>query len=460
MGCGASTASASKLPVQSNVPQAQHQMGDAPALPPPPPGVQSGSLVIFEGAEYTVQYITSKGKCDLRSGATGDVIYGIGKEEVTAVHAELASADSGGAPTGHTAEDSTAAAPAPASPALASPAPAAPAPAAPAPAAPPGPALELGESLAKPGGSGARVHKCCLDLAPGEELAVKLLPRSARPDQLEVLVAEAALCQSLHHDSIVRFVLCAASLDIGGAAHCAIVMELLPVSLEDLIVKRAAAQGVASTEGGSSSTPHGAPFGLAALASVATQLAAALSYLHTGFGGPPLLHRDVKPANVFFEAAAGVALDKELADDRSTPDDASAGRLRLGDFDVGTRAESPLVEFVGTPSVSTPPEMWAHEPHHTPADMWALGLTLQWCLALSDPLAEATMQDLEERLCAKPSPRIPIFDDDVASAPWPATLQPIASLARQCCCAEPAARLKAEAVSEALAKAADEVREA
>ena len=74
------------------------------------------------------------------------------------------------------------------------------------------------------------------------------------------------------------------------------------------------------------------------------------------------------------------------------------------------------------------------------------------------------MQELEERLCAKPRPRIPIFDtvDAAASLPWPPNLQPIASLARQCCCADPAARLSAKAVPAALAtaKAADEVQEA
>ena len=356
MGCGASTAS--KLPVQSNVPQAQHQMGDAdgagpPPQPPPPPGIHQNSIVIYEGAEYTVQYITSKGSCDLRSGTSGDVLYGVEKAMLQPLYVEPPHASSAAGvatPTCHSADNSTATG------------------AAPAPAAPIGPALTLGESLAKPGGSGARVHKCRLEeVAPGEELAVKLLPRSARADQLEVLVAEAELCQSLHHESIVRFLHCASSISISGAAHCAIVMELLPVSLEDLIVRRAAAQAAAaqaaaaqpaSAEGASSSSPpplppSSAPFGFAELSSVATQLAAALSYLHTGLGGPPLLHRDVKPGNIFFEAAAGDALDEELAGRRSAGEGlAPAGRLRLGDFDVGIRAESALTEFTGKAALS------------------------------------------------------------------------------------------------------------
>ena len=112
--------------------------------------------------------------------------------------------------------------------------------------------------------------------------------------------------------------------------------------------------------------------------------------------------------------------------------------------------------------MSTPPEMWAHAPHHTACDVWALGMTLQACLLLADPLADCTMPELEERLCAKPRPRIPIYEHAEAAeggggaesappCPWPAALEPIASLARQCCCAEPGDRLKAEALAAALA---------
>lgn len=35
--------------------------------------------------------------------------------------------------------------------------------------------------------------------------------------------------------------------------------------------------------------------------------------------------------------------------------------------------------LAGTPSVSTPPEMFLHEPHHAAVDVWALGMTLEWC---------------------------------------------------------------------------------
>ena len=96
--------------------------------------------------------------------------------------------------------------------------------------------------------------------------------------------------------------------------------------------------------------------------------------------------------------------------------------------------------------------MWRHEPHHTPADVWALGMSVQWCLALGDPLADANMTQLEERLCAMPQPRIPVFEvqDQAARPTWTAELEPLAAIARQCCCADPAERLSAQAVMAAL----------
>ena len=48
--------------------------------------------------------------------------------------------------------------------------------------------------------------------------------------------------------------------------------------------------------------------------------------------------QDLKPANLFFEAAAA-------EEDRAEA--AGAARLRLGDFDTAVRAPEPLVEFTG-----------------------------------------------------------------------------------------------------------------
>lgn len=285
------------------------------------------------------------------------------------------------------------------------------------------PHIELiGDPLAKPGGSGARVYRCSLEGATGT-FAVKLLPHSARPDQVAVLSAEVELCRALEFPSIVRYVHLSTDVSISGAPHCAIVMDLLPVSLEDIISYRAA----------SSQKRH---FAAARLTTLARELASALCYLHCL--NPPVLHRDVKPSNVFFEEGA-LAAD---ADERQP----CLSPLRLGDFDVSCRSDVPVEEFTGTPSVTMPPEMFKFEGYHTPADIWAFGMTLQWCLMLMDPFGETTLTELEACIVSLP-PKLPIFTETGSGdvdAPWPESLEPLASIARMCCCAEPQKRLLAQ----------------
>ena len=467
MGCGASTASKGRhggVTITGNVPVAVSQLdthdgGGAPA------GLQQGARVQHEGEEWTIQYVTSKGQLDIKSAA-GDVRYGVAPSDVVPLKLSSAPAAVLGAPRPPTQEVTAADAAAEVVETL--------------------PVLRLdGEPLGKPGGSGAVVHRCWLEdhATAGKMLAVKMLATTGhgRPDRVAVLRAEAELCRTLEpHPYLVRFVHASAALAVpalGGLPHCAIVMELLPDSLESLIERRAAC-----------APPK--PFGVGRLALMASELAEALRHLH-GLN-PPLLHRDVKPGNIFFEGGAD---EDEDGDDVGRADARGGGhqqrwrRLRLGDFDTACRAAAPLVEFTGTPSVSTPPEMFAHEPHHCAADMWAYGMTLQWCLLLGDPLAEATMSDIEERLSASP-PALPIFeaaanpdvadvaatadiaaaaDDDVgatdagAAVPgstvsWPRELEPIAQIARRCCASAPGDRLDARAASEAAGVLLESVR--
>ena len=239
---------------------------------------------------------------------------------------------------------------------------------------------------------------------------------------------------------------CTVADGLAGAGYPTfpIVMELLPSSLDAVIARRAAC------------TPA-RPFGSGRLRAIASQLADALCYLHDGLS-PPLLHRDIKPANVFLPAAALAAdapRDGDEDDNGGEDLHGGLGRLRLGDFDVGVRAASGLVDFVGTPSISTPPEMWRQEAHHTPADVWAYGMTLQCCMLLGDPLEHATMSELEERLTATPTPTLPIFDmaEGAQQAAFGA-LAPMAELARRCCFNAPAERLKASELHDHLPSSA------
>ena len=93
-----------------------------------------------------------------------------------------------------------------------------------------------------------------------------------------------------------------------------------------------------------------------------------------------------------------------------------------------------------------PPEMFAFDDHFTPADVWALGMTLQWCLLLEDSFADADMPVLEKAISASP-PAIALFTPPHA---WPAHLEPVATIARKCCATDPAARPPIATVCELL----------
>ena len=89
--------------------------------------------------------------------------------------------------------------------------------------------------------------------------------------------------------------------------------------------------------------------------------------------------------------------------------------------------------------------MWAFEPHHTPADVWSLGVVIGWMLTLRDPMGEATMPEWEAAVSSNP-PKLPWFEQQVDG-----TLEPLAAIARRCCAVMPAERPAAAAVREELA---------
>ena len=395
-------------------------------------GPAQGDIVFFEGQKCTVQYVNSKGLLDLRSEG-GDVHYGVGSVTLsvsTAPAAASAAALAAATATPAAASEAafTASAATTAAPATAAPATVA------APAAASAPLLGvLGEQCGAKGGSGALVYACSGGVAREERCAVKLLNRStALPDQIEAIEKEATLCATLHDVAIVRFVhtSCAATIPGIDGACIAIVMQMLPVTLEQLIVARAAAEP----------RRH---FSSTRLLGISAQVGDGLKYLH-GLE-PPVLHRDLKPGNLFLEAGA-LELDAELENEDDEGVAATwVPRVRLGDFDMARATAEPVNEFVGTPS-TMPPEMFAFADHFTPADVWALGMTLQWCLLLEDTFADADMPVLEKAISTSP-PAIPLFTPPHA---WPGHLEPVAAVARKCCATDPAARPPIATVCELL----------
>ncbi|KAL1499097.1 hypothetical protein AB1Y20_013611 [Prymnesium parvum] len=417
MGCSPSRPRArthSSVTPAANVPLPVAQLGPSPAAAAKA-AYEHGAAVLFGGEAYTVQYRTAAGRLDLRA-ADGTVQYGVSPRDVTPAAAapggeegegregkegkegevgkEEGEQRGGGDGVGAGGEGEGG-----------------------------GVALRLiGAPLATSGGSGALVYRCVLEdgAAGGGELAVKLLEVArARASSLEALASEVSICARLHHPTVVRFLHAATAVRVPpphGGVHMAIVMELLPVSLESLI----------AGDHRSACEPK-RHFSAPRCCAIVRDLIDALAYLHSL--SPPLIHRDLKPANVFFEATA-------REDDRI--ESAAPARLRLGDFDTSVFAEEPLVEFTGTPAIQ-PPEMFAQQEHHTPADVWALGVVIGWMLSLRDPMGELTMSEWEEAISSTP-PRLAAFTTDFDGTP----LAPIAGVARQCCALRPEDRPSAK----------------
>jgi serine/threonine-protein kinase len=117
---------------------------------------------------------------------------------------------------------------------------------------------------------------------------------------------------------------------------------------------------------------------------VARQLAAALAAAHA----EGIVHRDVKPANVLFDAAGNVRL-------------ADFGIAKLAGHDV-TRTR----EVLGTLGYLAP-EQLEGEPVDHRADLWAFGVTLHEMVAGQRPFAGETVAALLRAILADAPPSLP-----------------------------------------------------
>eukprot|EP00658_Telonema_sp_P-2_P042009 TRINITY_DN30103_c0_g1_i1.p1 TRINITY_DN30103_c0_g1~~TRINITY_DN30103_c0_g1_i1.p1 ORF type:complete len:350 (+),score=75.28 TRINITY_DN30103_c0_g1_i1:251-1300(+) len=106
------------------------------------------------------------------------------------------------------------------------------------------------------------------------------------------------------------------------------------------------------------------------------QMSLSLHYLHKR----KILHRDIKPQNVF--------LTKDLM-------------VKLGDFGVAKildRAESLAVTTVGTPYYMSP-EVFKCKPYSYKSDCWALGCVLYEMMCLHRPFEARDIEGLKKKVC-------------------------------------------------------------
>jgi serine/threonine protein kinase len=132
------------------------------------------------------------------------------------------------------------------------------------------------------------------------------------------------------------------------------------------------------------------------IACVFVQICLALDHVHQ----KGILHRDVKPANIFFTRR---------------------GLVKLGDFGFSKHYEETISNDVGHTLCGTPyylsPEMWGGERYSKKADLWSVGIVLFEMMTLRRPFTGDSMKQLSDAVRKGVLPSIPdSFDPELVTA--------------------------------------------
>jgi len=123
----------------------------------------------------------------------------------------------------------------------------------------------------------------------------------------------------------------------------------------------------------------GMVFSVEEIAIVFAQIALSIDYVHR----QGILHRDVKPANIFFT---------------------KQGLVKLGDFGFSKQYEDTLSNLVGDTVCGTPfymsPEMWQDERYSKKSDLWSLGIVLYEMICLERPFQGDSLKAVSESVMA------------------------------------------------------------
>jgi serine/threonine protein kinase len=142
---------------------------------------------------------------------------------------------------------------------------------------------------------------------------------------------------------------------------------------------------------------RGVGFNNQEIACVFVQVCLALDHVHS----KNILHRDVKPANVFFT---------------------KRGLVKLGDFGFSKQYEETLSNPVGQTVCGTPyymsPEMWQDERYSRKSDLWSLGIVLYEMMMMERPFVGDNLKELSDAIRSGGLTPLPVaqFDDGLVQA--------------------------------------------
>lgn len=197
-----------------------------------------------------------------------------------------------------------------------------------------------------------------------DRMALKVMDLSAMAKkERELAKQEAALLKRISHPHIVRFI----DLLISGSQLC-IVMELMDGDLQ-MRIRRAQSSECSILEDD--------------IWSWCLQVSSALSYLRK----ERILHRDVKPSNIFLNSSSRHAV--------------------LGDLGIAKVLSSAQIwaeSRIGTPSYLAP-EVWNGEPYNYAADIYSLGCSLFELMELRLPFVASNEANLCAQVCRQQRPK-------------------------------------------------------
>ena len=237
--------------------------------------------------------------------------------------------------------------------------------------------MERYETL-KTVGKGA-FGKCLLvrHRTTGKQFVMKQVRMPGTPDEKAECLQEATLMTRLNHANVVD---CEDCFFHGN--QLVIVMEFARGGDLEKVMRRHKSRGAAMAEG--------------IIVDIIAQLALSLEYLHSR--KHPILHRDIKAANVFLVPV-----------DQPTSADGPRFRFKLGDFGVSRVLEASRVlakTTCGTPFFMAP-ELFRGVPYSAKADVWSLGILAYELMSLRLPFEAKSMGQLGDAVCRKDPPALP-----------------------------------------------------